>query len=160
MKRVLFIVALALTLCATGSVQAQEKQKVAVCVIGDISDTYKKIVGAKAVSRISQSKDYAAVERTSEFLSKLTQEEDFQLSGEVKESQIVKLGAKYGARYVAVFEVSEAGDDTYFISARLLNVESALIVKSADSSRKINSVEDLGALTNNVAYRLVTKGSK
>ncbi len=98
MKKALFIVALVMTLCATGRVEAQQKENVAVCVIGDISTTNQKIISAKAVSRISSSKQYAAVERTSAFLNVLTKEQDFQLSGEVRDDQIADLGKRFGAR--------------------------------------------------------------
>ncbi|MBP3356691.1 MAG: hypothetical protein J6K95_05985 [Rikenellaceae bacterium] len=155
----LFLLALSLwgvTVC----VEAQQtKEKVAVYVSGDVSAGYKKIISAKAVSRISRSESFAAVERTDAFLDVLTKEQDYQLSGEVRDDQIAELGRRFGARYVAVLEATET-DGTGFISARMIDVEGGLIIKSADTSRKIESAEDWAAVANNVAFRLVSKNSK
>lgn len=156
MKKVLLLALLAFGV--TTFVQAQNKQKVAVYVLGTVSDNYKKIISSKAVSRISRSNEYAAVERTDAFIDALTKEQDYQLSGEVRDDQIAELGRRFGARYVAVFEASET-DGLGFVSARMVDVESGLVVKSADTSRKIQSSEDWIPLTNNVAYRLVSAKS-
>lgn len=156
MKKVLLLALLAFGI--TTLVQAQNKQKVAVYVLGTISDNYKKIISSKAVSRISRSNEYAAVERTEAFIDALTKEQDYQLSGEVRDDQIAELGRRFGARYVAVFEATEV-DNTGFISARMIDVESALVAKSVDSSRKIQSLEEWISLTNNVAFRLVSAKS-
>ena len=157
MKKVLLLALLAFGI--TTLVQAQNKQKVAVYVLGTISDNYKKIISSKAVSRISRCNEYAAVERTDAFINALTKEQDYQLSGEVRDDQIAELGRRFGARYVAIFEATEV-DDMGFISARMINVESGLVVKSADISRKVRSSEDWIAITNNVSFRLVSAKSK
>ncbi len=157
MKKVLLLALLAFGV--TTFVQAQNKEKVAVYVLGTVGDNYKKIISSKAVSRISRSNEYAAVERTNAFVDALTQEQDYQLSGEVRDDQIAALGKRFGARYVAVFEASEA-DDLGFVSARMIDVESGLVIKSADISRKVQSSESWIAMTNNVAFRLVSAKSK
>lgn len=106
MKKLLLLALFAIG--ATMYVQAQQStEKVAVYVSGDVSSNYKKIISAKAVSRISRSENYAAVERTDAFLDVLTKEQDYQLSGEVRDNQIVELGVRFGVRYVAVFETTQ-----------------------------------------------------
>lgn len=146
--------------CAAMYVHAQQyKEKVAVYVSGDINSKHKKIISSKAVSRISRSENFTAVERTDAFLDVLTKEQDYQLSGEVRDDEIAKLGRRFGAKYVAVFEVTEV-NDVGFISARMIDVEGALIIKSADTNRKIKSTEDWVKITNNVAFRLVSEKSK
>lgn len=140
-------------------IQAQNKQKVAVYVSGDIDSSCKKIISSKAVSRISRSLEYSAVERTEAFLNALMAEQDYQLSGEVRDDQIAALGRRFGALYVAVFEATVA-DNLGFISARMINVENGLVIKSVDTSRTVKSIEDWIAMTNNVAYRLVSAQSK
>lgn len=158
MKKLLLLALFAIG--ATMYVQAQQsKEKVAVYVSGDISSNYKKIISAKAVSRISRSENYAAVERTDAFLDVLTKEQDYQLSGEVRDDQIAELGVRFGVRYVAVFEATQTYD-TGFVSARMIDVESGMVIKSVDTSRNIKSPEDWAAITNNVAFRLVSKNSK
>ncbi len=157
MKKLLLL--FLLMIGVTTLVQSQTKEKVAVYVLGDVDDSYKNIISSKAVSRISRSDNYVAVERTSAFISALMEEQDYQLSGEVRDDQIAELGIRFGARYVAVFEASEAGG-TGFISARMVDVESGLIIKSTDTSREITSANDWIAITNNVAFRLVSVKSK
>lgn len=157
MKKLFLLVLLALGI--TTFVQAQTKEKVAVYVSGSIDSNCKKIISAKAVSRISRSENYVALERTEAFLNVLTKEQDYQLSGEVRDDQIAQLGVRFGARYVAVFEVTKTYD-TGFVSARMIDVESGMVIKSADTSRKIESLEDWVAITNNVAFRLVSRNSK
>ena len=160
MKKAGFLVLLAFCFTTFCYAQEQEKKKVALYVSGEISDANKKIVSSKAVSRISRSTEYVAVERTEAFLNALSKEQDYQLSGEVRDEQIVALSKRFGAKYVAVLEVSETEDNTCFISARLINVESGLVIKSADGNRLIKTTDDLVALANNVAYRLVSRNSK
>lgn len=157
MKKLLLLALLALGTMAF--VKAQSKEKVAVYVSGTVDDTCKNIISAKAVSRISRSTGYAAVERTKAFIDMLTTEQDYQLAGEIRDDQIAALGKRFGARYVAAIEATHAGD-IGFISARMIDVESGLVVKSADTNREIRSVEDWIALTNNVAYRLVSTKSR
>lgn len=139
--------------------EAQVKEKVAVYVSGNVSGNYKKIIGSKAVTRISRSENYAAVERTDAFLDVLTKEQDYQLSGEVRDDQIAALGVRFGVKYVAVFEATQTYDSG-FISARLIDVESGMVMKSADTNRTIKSTEDWSAMVNNVAFRLISRTSK
>lgn len=153
----LFLLAL-LVLGVTTFAQAQAKEKVAVYVSGEIDSTCKKIISSKAISRISRSNEYVAMERMDAFLDALTAEQDYQLSGEVSYDQIVKLGMRFGVQYVAALEAI-CTNEFGFMTARLIDVESGRIVKSVDSSRKINSTEDWILLTNNVVYRLVSQKS-
>lgn len=153
----LFLLAL-LVLGVTTFAQAQAKEKVAVYVSGEIDGTCKKIISSKAVYRISRSSEYVAVERTDAFINALTAEQDYQLSGEVRDDQIAALGKRFGARYVAALEATNT-NEFGFMTARLIDVENGLVIKSVDSSRKINSTEDWILLTNNVAYRLVSAKS-
>ena len=154
MKKILLFLLLACCFATVSNAQENEKETVAVYLSGEISDSYKKIISSRAVSRISRSKEYVAVERTADFLNVLTKEQDYQLSGEVDEDQIAAIGKRFAAQYVAVFEVSEA-DGLGFISARLIDVENGIVKKSVDASRKVQSAEDWIALTNNVAFRVI-----
>ncbi len=133
MKR-LFSIVLLLILGVGGclSVYAQEqvKKKVAVYMTGaSIDDAYKKVIGAKLVSAITASGEYAAVERTADFLAALSAENDYQTSGEVRDSQIARLGQKFGVRYVVVADVSELFSE-YFIATRMIDVESGLVERA------------------------------
>jgi len=94
-------------LCLFDIVTAQQtiKQKVAVYVTGDGENGYKKVIGSKLVTGITRSENYAAVERTADFLTELTKEQDYQMSGAVSDNQIARLGQQFGVRYVLVADV-------------------------------------------------------
>ena len=132
---------------------AQAPRKVAVYVTGDVEDSYKKVIGSKLVSGITQSGEYAAVERTNEFLSALTQEQDYQMSGAVNDQQIVKLGAQFGVRYVLVADVTEIFEST-FISARMIDVQTGLITHSAEVDMELYSAKDLIKITEAVIDKI------
>lgn len=130
------------------------KKKVAVYVTGEIENSYKKVVGSKMVSCITKSDMFTAVERTSDFLVALSEEQSYQLSGVVKESQIVKIGQQFGVRYVAVVDVSEVFE-SMFISARMIDVQTGEISGSAESSGEIEDLNALTTLSETVASELI-----
>ena len=139
--------------------QERTKRKVAVYMTGSTSEAaYKKVIGAKLVSAITESGEYAAVERTADFLDALSAENDYQTSGEVANNQIARLGKKFGARYVVAADVSELFDEV-FIDARLINVESGLVEKAFDTSGPADSMAQLVTLSKQVAQGLLGKGN-
>jgi len=140
-------------LCA-GAVNAQSKQKVAVYVTGEADAGYKKVIGAKMVAAITQDANYAAVERTADFIAELNKEQDYQRSGAVNDNQIVKLGEQFGVRFVVVVDVSELFGSA-FISARMINVQTGLITATAERDKEINGMADLTKLSEDVASGLI-----
>ena len=137
--------------------KAQESQnKVAVYVIGDINQGYKKVFGAKIVSNIASNNQYIAVERTADFLSALARESDYQTSGVVSNSQIAKLGEQFGVHFVVVVDASEIFE-SIFVSARMINVESAQIIASIECDGKIDSMESLSNLASDISDSLIAE---
>ncbi len=153
-----FITALLLCVFAGSSVVAQgqdaTKKKVAVYVTGDADNSVKKVLGAKLVTAITSSGTYAAVERTADFLEAIAQENDYQTSGEVRDSQIVRLGNKFGVRFVVVADVNEVWEE-FFISSRLINVETGLVEKALDVSGPAQSLPELTKLSKEVSDGLL-----
>ena len=152
------IIALAAIFIA-GAANAQSKQKVAVYVTGESSNAYKKVIGAKMVSAITQEENYAAVERTAEFITELNKEHDYQRSGAVSDNQIAKLGEQFGVRFVVVVDVSELFGSA-FIAARMINVQTGQITATADKDKEINGMTDLTELSESVAKALFGKDKK
>ena len=139
--------------------QEHSKKKVAVYMTGTTSDAaYKKVIGAKLVNAITESGEYAAVERTADFLAALSAESDYQTSGEVRDSQIARLGQKFGVRYVVVADASELFDE-YFIAARLINVETGLVERAYDINGPADSMSQLVSLSQKVAQGLLLGGN-
>lgn len=134
------------------------KKKVAVYMTGNsVEDSYKKVIGARLVSAITATNEYAAVERTADFLVALSSEQDFQMSGEVQDSQIARLGRKFGVRYVVVADVSEVFDEL-FVASRLINVETALVEKAFDANAPAESMAQLIDISSKVAHGLLGTG--
>ncbi len=151
------LIILLLAILASASVFAQDspKKKVAVYMTGTTSEeAYKKVIGSKLVNAITESGEYAAVERTADFLAALSAESDYQTSGEVRDSQIARLGQKFGVRYVVVADASELFDE-YFIAARLINVETGLVERAFDVNGPADFMAQLVSLAENVANGLL-----
>ena len=123
--------------------QETEMKKVAVYMTGsEVDNSIKKVIGSKIVSAVTNTSGFAAVERTSDFLDALTKEQDYQTSGEVRDSQIAKLGQRFGVRFVIVADINEVFEE-YFIDARLINVETGLVERTADVTGVMNSAQQV-----------------
>ncbi len=153
MKRIFF--SLVAMLCLFGSVATAQtvKQKVAVYVTGDADAGYKKVIGSKMVSGITRSDSYIAVERTADFLAELAKEQDYQTSGAVSDNQIVRLGQQFGVRYVLVADISEVFD-SMFVAARLIDVQTGQIKKSAEGNLISESLDGLTELSDTIVSAL------
>ncbi|WP_298064783.1 hypothetical protein [uncultured Rikenella sp.] len=156
MKKLLL---LCIVMLFSGLAFAQTK-KVAVYVEGEIGNDDKSIISSATLARMSGNKEYAPFERNEAFVDALTAEQDYQLSGEVPEKEIRKVGERLGVDYVIVVNVVIKRDETCFMSARLINLETGAIVKTVNQNRKYTDSSVLTALANNVAYRLLNKRSK
>lgn len=150
MKKIFLI--LLLLIPAVMFIQAQEK--VAVYVTGDVENGYKKVIGSKLVTGITRSEQYAAVERTSDFLVELVKEQDYQMSGAVSDSQIARLGQQFGVRFVLVADISEIFE-SMFISARLIDVQTAQIVKSTENSGSVGDMTSLQKLAEDIVWEIL-----
>ncbi|GHT14594.1 hypothetical protein AGMMS4956_12690 [Bacteroidia bacterium] len=148
------IVAVCLLLVASLT-PAFGRQKVAVYVTGNNNAPENKIIASKLVAAITTDGYYEAVERTAAFLDQIQKEQEYQQGGAVADDQLSKLGQQMGVDYVCIAEVVPLGR-AFFISARLVNVETAGVEVTADATcenpREINSVV---ASANELAAKLV-----
>ncbi|HRF68962.1 MAG TPA: hypothetical protein PK430_07025 [Muribaculum sp.] len=160
MKRLAFLVLVFFTCMAFPSQLFAESKKVAVYVVGDIIGDDKSIVSDAVLARMSGNKEYTAFERNGAFIKTLDKEQDYQLAGEVPEKEIREVGARLGVDYVIVVNVIISADRQCMMSARLIELESAKILKSVSLKREYDAHDVLSAMANNVAYRLLNKKSK
>ncbi len=154
MKKILF---LAVLLCVYAGMSAQEtdaKTKVAIYTTGEVENSYKKVIGSKVTSFITQSSEYVAVERTVDFLNALSKEQDYQASGAVSDNQIVKIGQQFGVDYVVVLDISNLFG-SLFISARMINVQTGLIKASAELGKEVNSLDGLIQISTLIARVII-----
>lgn len=154
MRRYILFVAIVFAMVVPGVSAQSVKQKVAVYMTGDMEESYKKVMGAKLVSAITATKGYAAVERTADFLAALSSEQDYQMSGEVRDSQIARLGQRFGVKYVVVADISEIFDEL-FVTSRLINVETGLVEAAFDENSPAESLDQLITLSTKVANGLL-----
>ena len=160
MKRISFLF-LILVACLGFSTQAMAAtKKVAVYVEGQMSKSDRSIVSSAVLARMSGNKDFTAYERNSAFINSLDRKQDYQLSGEVSEKEIRKIGERMGVDYVIVINAIVSSDDQCHMSARLINLESGEIIKSVNLQREYEGSRTLSAMANNLAYRLLNKKSK
>lgn len=152
MKKIFLI----LILCLSGSIAIAQpaKQKVAVYVTGDVENSCKKVIGSKLVTGITRSAEYAAIERTTDFLAELNKEQDYQMSGAVSDNQIARLGQQFGVRYVLIADVSEVFE-SIFISARMIDVQTAQIIRSTESSSDVINLNSLTKISEDVVLDIV-----
>lgn len=136
---------------------AQQK-KVAVYVSGEATGV-SKILGDRLVDAFTSSGRYVAIERTSSFLAELSKEQSYQRTGAVSDMQISRLGEQFGVDFVCVADVSEAFGEKY-VSARLIDVETAEVVNSANASSPMTSMDELMEVTSEIATVLTGKTPK
>lgn len=147
------IILLLAVLCAAPG-YGQSKKKVAVYVTGEADAPTKKVIGAKLVAAITKDDDYAAVERTADFLAELNKEQDYQRSGAVDEYQIAQVGKQFGVAFVCVADLTNVLGSR-FVSARLITVQTGVVTATAERDSEIKSMTDLTGLAEDVAAGLI-----
>ena len=121
----------------TGMVCAQTK-KVAVldpiCRDGSVNNTFKLIVRGQMENVVTSIKEYQAYDRAA--FDKIMEEQNFQHSGAVNDSDIKQLGVMAGVDYIVVPEVS-AYEGYLTILAKILDVETGRYNKSENEVMKM-----------------------
>lgn len=106
---------------------AQEVKRVAILETVDkenkISYANKLILRASLSKAITQTEGYEAYDRTD--VDAIMSEQDFQRTGMVSNDQIKRLGEMTGANYILVAEAVQVDYKNMFITAKLLDVETA-----------------------------------
>lgn len=147
-----------LFLLASFAGMAQEKPNVAVYVIGNEDDGVKEVFGQKLTAAIVKTNQYIAVERTLDFTKIIDEKHATQRGGSVSDAQISELGKRFGAKYVCVVSVREVLNSK-FVSAKLINTETAAIEKTDDAYKNYKTVEELVELANELTGKLFGKGA-
>ena len=106
-------------------------KKVAVYVSRTGNKDVDIILGDQLVAGFAQSGRYFAIERTQGFLNQLSKEQNYQHTGAVDDAELTRLGKQFGVHYVCIAKTSQLFGD-YFISTRLIDVETATVVNSCN----------------------------
>ena len=118
------IALLLLAVVSVSIVFGQTRQKVAVYVTG-AEEGVNEFVGTYLVNSIVSSNNYVAGERSAEFANELSKMPEYQLN----DDQISLLGRRFGVQLVCVAKIGQVSTQQ-FISARLIDVETAMVTKS------------------------------
>ena len=121
-KTILFIL-----LLISGMMSAQDVKRVAILETVDkenkVSYANKLILRANLSKAITNTAGYEAYDRTD--IDAIMGEQNFQRTGLVSNEQIKRLGEMTGANYILVAEAVVVDAKTMFITAKLLDVETA-----------------------------------
>lgn len=124
MKKLFFLVCVMMLAMLTF---AQETKKVAILEVVDkenkISYGNKLILRSNLAKAITNTPGYEAYDRTD--MDAILGEQNFQRTGMVSNDQIKRLGEMTGAKYVLVAEAAVIDANTMYITAKLLDVETA-----------------------------------
>jgi hypothetical protein len=145
-----------LLLC--GLAAAQSKQKVAVYMAGKEPDGVvgvHKVLGGELARTISESEEYSAVDRTEAILSQLTREQYMQRSGTVSADEIRDIGKYFGVQYLSIAEISPVGKRSYYLDVRLVDVETAEIMRTVTSGSSLKNADEMIRVAHKVAYELI-----
>ncbi len=144
----------ALFFCAI--LQSLAQNQIAIYVVGDASESYKKVVASALTQCVNSDGNFQAVERTSDFIGALGNEVTYQNSGAVSQSRITELGKQFGAQYVLVVDLNNVLGELY-ASSRIINVERNVILASSDASSKVSNMEQLRALSKQISTSTLNK---
>ena len=128
-----------------------DAKKVAVYVTRTGNKDIDIILGDQLVAGFAASGRYLAIERTQGFLNQLSKEQSYQQTGAVDDVELSRLGKQFGVHYVCVANVDSLFGD-YFISTRLINVETAEIANSHnEEGAKLSNSADVISVTQKIA---------
>jgi len=141
MKKLITILAIALLLCVTAL--AQDKKVAVMDPVGAVPKTIMEIVREEISSVVVNALGYTVLERS--LIDKVLQENKFQMSGLVDDSQISEIGKRMGANLVLVTTLTIMENGNYYISCKLIDVLTARIEKqkTGRSERKSNDLVDI-----------------
>lgn len=139
MKKLLFILLSALSLTAL----AQNTKKVAVLEVVDrenrLSYSEKMMLRSNMARAVANTAGYEAYDRSD--VDVIMSEQDFQRTGLVSNDQIAQLGKMTGVSLILVLEGVPAGSGNVFVSAKILNVETAKVEIMDNYTMGLNAAE-------------------
>lgn len=118
---------------------AQTKVAVYVNSAGEVDEAMKQIIGSELATAISANQQFTAVDRSTDFLNVLKQEQSEQISGNLDENQVQKLGQKFGVQQVCIASITPY-QSKFYIQAKMVDVERATVLATC---REISALQDL-----------------
>lgn len=132
---------------------AQDLPKIAVYVTGGTNADENRVLSAFMLEALIRSGKYTAVERSDDFVSQVDREQTHQRSGAVDDGQIRQAGVQAGVQYVCVVNMTQAFG-AYLISARIIDVETAIVVTTSSLESRLRSLRELRNVANDVVGKM------
>lgn len=135
---------------------AAQTRKVAILETVDRENTLsygvKLMVRSHLAEAVTNTPGYEAYDRTN--LQQIFDEQEFQRTGFVSDEDIKKIGEMTGVQYVLVAEASKLDERNLFITAKILNVETARVEKTANTM-SLTDIPSLQKAAQDLASRLL-----
>lgn len=126
---------------AFASISACAATKISIFVNGPIDEADKFVIESRVSAALSDSR-FSILERTQEFQDMLTQEQSYQLSGEVAPREICALGQRWGATYaIGIYVVESRG--SMVATAKLINVKTGRELCTISNHRTCSTMDDV-----------------
>lgn len=135
------------------TLSAQTSVAVYVTVGENVPKETKKIIGSELVAAITRNEGFAAVERTEEFLSMFSQEQQIHKE-KIDDNTICDIGKKIGANNVCVAEITKYGEE-YYIVARLIDISTAKVLRTSRKTSFLKSLSEVISSSEDLADELV-----
>lgn len=112
----------------------------------------KLMVRSKLADAITNTPGYEGYDRVD--ISSIMGEHEFQRTGLVSDAQIKKLGEMTGANFILIAEVALLDSRHVFIASKILDVETAKLIKTADINTSTD-IDDMVVATRELALKLL-----
>lgn len=159
-SKILFIMTALLLVAVPSFGQSAQAKKIAILETvdkeGSISYGIKLMLRSSLSYAITNTPGYEGYDRVD--LESIVGEQTFQRTGMVSDEQIKKLGEMTGASYILVAEVARVDDTHIFITAKILNVETAKLESTANV-QTLAEAKDIEAGCKRLAAMLLGTGS-
>jgi hypothetical protein len=143
---------------ATIPAEAHGKPTVAIYTAGEEPPAVKgvhRILGGELAKTISESGKYIAVDRTEDILTQIAKEHLYQRDGAVDDDQIKALGQQLGAQYLCISNINPAGDRSYYLDIRLVDVVTAEIIRTATANSSLKDAAEKTRVARGLAFELI-----
>ena len=134
----------AMAIFIAGVIYAQDKKVAVFDPAGDVDNRTKEIIREEISSIIVNTNGYSVLER--QLIDKVLEENRFQAGGMVDDSQISEMGRMMGANYVFVTNITTLEGGTYFLSLKMVDVQTARVEKQKTTRTTISGISQLYAV--------------
>lgn len=160
-SRILFIVAALLLMSVPSFSQSEQSKKIAILETvdreGSIGYGIKLMLRSSLSYAITNTPGYEGYDRVD--LESIVGEQTFQRTGMVSDEQIKQLGEMTGASYILVAEVARVDNAHIFITAKILDVETAKLEATANV-QTLTEAKDIEAGCKRLASMLLGSESE